>query len=210
MAKNYHLNRKPYDYSLFTQGVDDSGKAIQEAYTPATDQQISKFEADYECSLPTDYKQFLLNCNGGKITRKNDTIQMAVDVIHTVNEKSLVRATVIDIDHFYSLDEATLLARGERENNLWSIMETWYLPKAQDAYREFVNMQDIVGLVGKKFIVIAAGSASKHVILLSCDDEFNGKVLVVDTNLYPDKPFDYLAILADSFDEFQQALYYEG
>ena len=48
MAKNYHLNRKPYDYSLFTQGVDDSGKAIQEAYTPATDQQISKFEADYE------------------------------------------------------------------------------------------------------------------------------------------------------------------
>jgi len=47
------------------------------------------------------------------------------------------------------------------------------------------------------------------VILLSCDELLEGSVLAVDTSFYPEKPIDNVAILADSFDEFLQSIYYK-
>ena len=113
-------------------------------------------------------------CNGGVINPKEleerGGFAADVDVKRTVNSNDAFKRTKISIELFHTLDEQTLQERGNRENNLSSIMENHYLPNAQEAYREYVNLQSIEGLVGKRFIVIATSMSSRFVILLSCDE----------------------------------------
>jgi len=60
-------------------------------------------------------------------------------------------------------------------------------------------------------------NGTDHYIAISCDDELYGKVLAIDSGVYPEdfpagevRTMANVAILADSFNQFMQAIYYEA
>ena len=70
-----------------------------------------------------------------------------------------------------------------------------------------------MGLANKNLVIIA--SSDDHYIALSCDDDLYGKVLAIDSGVYPEdyppgvaKTMANVAILADSFDNFLQSIFY--
>jgi len=214
--KKYIFEQQPFDYNIFIQGISQAGKRVVGNYKPATQDQIEKFQAVLDCALPNDYKQFLQSGNGGIIdSRKIERHIAVVDVKQTVNGNEWLSEPQISIRFFYTLDESTLLEREENEGPRSSLVRNFYLPIVNSKYYdEYAYTEEAMGLGEIKLIVIAG--SDDHYIALSCDNQLKGKVLAIDSGTYPEdypegvaKPMSNVALLADSFDEFLQSIYYE-
>jgi len=205
LMKTHPFPKKPYDTSLFIRTI--VGSEIETgSLTPASDVEIADFENVLGYQIPADYKEFLQKCNGGVIDPARASRYIGADIISTPNGNSFSEPN-IGIDYFFTLDKASLLDAGE-ENYRESMVDMFYLPIAQNSYKD-LDFDDLpTGLEHEKVIYFADGAS--YFWLLGCEGDFKNKVLVLDSNVDPDKPLDNVGIVADSFDEFMQSLYYEA
>ena len=213
--KKFIFKEQPFDRGIFIQGISQAGQKITGNYKPATAEEINKFETELNCSLPDDYKNFLLSINGGTIDpAKIDKTSAAIDIKQTVNGNDWASEPVITVSFLYTLDESTLLERDKNENTRRSLTRSFHLPVVNSRYYDdYANTEEAMGLANKNLVIIA--SSDDHYIALSCDDDLYGKVLAIDSGVYPEdyppgvaKTMANVAILADSFDNFLQSIFY--
>ena len=205
IVKTYVFPKQPYDYTLFVRGINMSGRVDSRRLTPANEVEISEFEKFLGFELPSGYRDFLSNCNGGVINPKRASRYVGADVVKPLAEKPFSDDPSIGIDFFFTLDKASLLDE-EDENRRASRVYSFHLPSAQNIYSALADDELTKGLENEKLIYFADGHSFYW--LLGCDGKFKNKVLVLNTNLDPETPLDNVAVIADSFDEFMQSLYF--
>ena len=203
--KIYIFPKKPFDYDLFVKGIADNGSIINEKIEGASESDVSALEELIGAEIPQDYKEYLLHCNGGMIDPSVTSRNIGMDPKGSINGSDNFGYKTIVVDFFYSLNKDVIASLSKMPIEF----APWYLPNAFSQFNELLQEDDDqFGLQDE--ILLPIGDTSPYGLVLSCKGAYQNKVLLLDSNEIPDTPLDNVALIADSFDDFIQSLYYES
>lgn len=201
--KSFPFPEQPYDYSLFIRGVKKSGEIDNRTLDKADDKEIANFEKTLGFELPTEYVDFLRNCNGGVIDPNRASRSLSIDTKAYLSGKPFPEPSV-GTHFFFTLDKKSL-SDGEDASTM---VYLFHLPSAQNIFHDLEYEGLTKGLENEKLLYFINGHS--YYFLLGCEGQFKNKVLVLNTNLEPNSPLENVAVVAESFDAFMQSLYYEA
>lgn len=207
MHKKYLFQSKPYSKELFIRGVGLGGTTLSsEELSPAGEEVVSAFEKSISCKLPDSYRDFLIHYNGGMIDPYKASRNIACDVIESANSTQNFGYKTIVVDYFYTLDRQSvdvLIENGVRS------AEQFFLPTAYKEFQSMLNDDEDGNKYGfSEETVVPIADSAPFGLLICCTGKLKNKVLVMDFNSFADKPLDNIGVLANSFDEFMQKLYF--
>ena len=169
---------------------------------PASETDVKLFEERLGCTLPPDYRNFLMTCNGGSIDPSQYSPVVNADVAgKLIDNNEQFQTEEIAVEYFYTLDKETI------ETNL-HLRSFTYLHDGLERYNELTHIDDSFSPPHGKMIAFAACSPSG--VFLVCEGEYAGNVILYDPEVRADSSIDYFGFLANSFNEFMLSLYYDS
>jgi len=184
---------------LLITGTSFSGEVVEEKLTPATLPQVLNFEKKIGTDLPTDYRNFLLWVNGGRVNPNLHSQGLSFNVERLIPD-SVGYSGIVNLGYLFPLYDGPDKVQG---------IDMRYL-NLDFHYEEYKSHEsdELMPFVPPHCIPIAQAPGEAY-MLLAIDGPYHNKVLYWafnDAIDEPDQMYGSVSLAANSFSEFVAAL----